>query len=96
MKAQKNQDGWWRFLDLCHACKNARQLDELLKLFLTIEEQEAIAGRYLIVKELLRGKKTQREMADELKVSIAKITRGSNMLKTTDDKLKRFIIETIL
>jgi TrpR family trp operon transcriptional repressor len=60
-----------------------------------MEEKSAIADRYLIIKGLLNGKKTQREMAETLKVSIAKITRGSNALKTIEPKLKAFLEKNI-
>jgi TrpR family trp operon transcriptional repressor len=60
-------------------------------LFLTIEEKEAMAARFLIVKALLEGKMPQREIAKTYKVSIAQITRGSNALKIIDAKLRKFL-----
>ena len=63
----------------------------LFDLFLTKAEQEDIALRYNIITELLSGKKTQREIAKEFHVSIAKITRGSNALRITDQKIKKII-----
>ena len=48
------------------------------------------AGRVLTNK-----KKTQREMAKDLQVSIAKITRGSNCLKGTGEDLRGFLINNI-
>jgi TrpR family transcriptional regulator, trp operon repressor len=76
-----NQAGWSSFLNLCLASKNETMLSSLFELLLTQEEKESIAMRYLIVVELLKQEKTQRGMAEELHVSIAKITRGSNELK---------------
>lgn len=56
-------------------------LMQLFDLFFTEEEKEALATRALIIDALLEAKQTQRDIAETLKVSISKITRGSNMLK---------------
>ena len=88
------EDGWRGFLSLCSEAKTPEELDELLGLFLTPEERKDVATRYLIVQELVRGKKTQREMAKELGVSIAKITRGSNYLKIISNHL-RGLLKTV-
>src|SRR5262245_38338503 len=82
----KNIEPHWRaFLKLCEQIKKPEQLDEFFELFLTSSEREELTLRYLIIKELLKGDKTQREIAKHLKVSISKITRGSNYLKMMDD-----------
>lgn len=88
------EDGWRGFLSLCSKAKTPEELNELLWLFLTAEEKKDIATRYLIIQELVRGQKTQREMAKDLGVSIAKITRGSNFLKMISKKLRR-LLETV-
>lgn len=85
------EDGWWGFLDLCLKSGSSKMLDELFDLLLTFSEREEIASRYLIVKELIKEKKTQREMSQELKVSIAKITRGSNCIKEISPALRSFL-----
>jgi TrpR family trp operon transcriptional repressor len=90
-----NQAGWHIFIQLCLASKNEKMLSSLLHLFLTQEEKESIATRCLIIKELLSQEKTQRDMADHLGVSIAKITRGSNELKRMPEKLIEFLKENI-
>jgi TrpR family trp operon transcriptional repressor len=87
----ESEDGWRGFLRLCSEAEGPQALDELLWLFLTPEERTDIATRYLIVRELLKGKKTQREMAKDLGVSIAKITRGSNFLKMISKDLRRLL-----
>jgi TrpR family trp operon transcriptional repressor len=90
-----NQAGWRIFTKLCLASKNEKMLSSLLDLFLTQEEKESIATRCLIVMELLKQEKTQRDMAEILHVSIAKITRGSNELKRMPPKLIEFLKENI-
>lgn len=86
-----DEDGWRRFLKLCQHAESLKQLEELFDCFLTIEEKENLATRYLLVKELLEKKKTQREIAEELGISISKLTRGSNTLKTISDSLRSFL-----
>ena len=90
-----DEDGWRRFIDLCLKAETPEKLSDLFHVFLTPEEREDLSKRLLIVKELLEGKKTQREMAKDLEVSIAKITRGSNELKGIDEKLKQFLKRTL-
>ncbi|WP_420420794.1 trp operon repressor [Simkania sp.] len=86
-----DEDGWWRFIRLCLKAKTPEKLSDLFHVFLTPEERADLSKRILIVQELLKGEKTQREMAKDLEVSIAKITRGSNELKGIDEKLKQFL-----
>lgn len=85
------EDGWQGFISLCLKAKMPKELDELFGLFLTPEERKDLSTRHLIVQELVRGKKTQREMAKDLGVSIAKITRGSNSLKMISKDLRRLL-----
>ncbi len=91
MKKTTEEDGWRSFLDLCLKAKSQKELGDLLDFFLTPTERSEVSTRCLIVRELLLGKKTQREMAKDLKVSIAKITRGSNILKTISADLRKLL-----
>lgn len=86
-------DGWNQFLALCRATESTQQLDQLFNLLFTLEEKDQLAMRVQLVKELLKKEKTQRQISQELKISIAKITRGSNALKTVDEALKAFILQ---
>lgn len=88
-----DKSGWLEFLELCVQVKQPGDLGHFFDLFLTIEEKEVLASRYLIIKTLLEGKLTQREIAAQYKVSIAQITRGSNALKIIDPKLKASLIQ---
>jgi len=80
----RKQSAWQLFLKLCTQLKTEKQFNDFFELFLTINEREEIATRYHIVKAMIDGKETQRDMAKKYKVSIAKITRGSNQLKMTN------------
>jgi len=88
---RNTKDNWRAFIKLCANVRDEKELVSLFDLFLTKAEQEDIALRYNIVAELLSGGKTQREIAKEFNVSIAKVTRGSNALRIADKKIKKII-----
>jgi len=92
----KHHEGWHDFLKLCLAAKDEKNLSELFDFLLTPEERESMSTRCLIVKDLLAEQQTQREIAKSLRVSIAKITRGSNELKRISGKLQRFLQQKLL
>lgn len=92
-KRQKGLDG---FVELLSSAKDKQAILLLLEVFLTPEEKDDLATRYLIVRELLQSKKTQRQIAKDLNVSIAKITRGSNELKRANRKILEYLSENIL
>lgn len=87
----EQEDGWWRFLALCLECDTPEQLDAFFTFILTSEEREDLASRYLLVKELVGGQKTQRQIAEDLGVSISKITRGSNALKILNNETREWL-----
>ena len=85
------EDGWRGFKELCQAAVREDKLDALLELFLTMEEQEDLALRFQLIKALLEAKLPQREIAKDLQISISKITRGSNALKTIKPIFREFL-----
>jgi len=87
----RDEEGWLMFLDLCLKTKTTSRLQELFDLFLTMEEKEHLASRMQIVRALLNEKLSQREISDQMQVSISQITRGSNALKIVNDDLLKFI-----
>lgn len=91
----ESKSGWLDFLELCSKIQSPGDLGQFFDLFLTIEEKEVLASRYLIVKALLEQKLTQREIAAKYQVSIAQITRGSNALKIIDPKLKTILMQLL-
>lgn len=86
------EERWTEFLQLCHQSKSVKELDEILSFFLTLDEKENIIDRYLITEALLKNELPQRQMAQVLNVSIAKITRGSNALKMMPGHLKKLLL----
>jgi TrpR family transcriptional regulator, trp operon repressor len=95
MKDESIEQGWNDFLSLCTKMRTVEQFNQLFALFLTFEERETSASRYQIVKALLEGELTQREIAETHQVSIAQITRGSNALKIVDPAFKKILKEKI-
>jgi len=87
--------GWDDFLTLFERAGSKAVLNELCGLLFTLEEKEQLSLRVELVNELLKGEKTQREISRDLNISIAKITRGSNALKTSSESLKKFIKESV-
>ena len=79
--------------EICSLLCSVRDTNEarsLLYDLLTPNERKAVSERWQIVKFLLRGK-TQREVRDKLKVSIAKVTRGSSVLQYGSGAFKKFL-----
>ena len=87
--SSKENKGWAEFLSLCTTFKKVEDFDHFFALFLTHEERETMASRFLIVKELLENNLTQRELSEQHHVSISQITRGSNAIKSLDEKFKK-------
>ncbi|EKE00716.1 MAG: Trp operon repressor [uncultured bacterium] len=92
MKSNMLVINWQSFIELILKIRTEKQLVELFDFLLTDAEQEDIAVRYAIIVELLAGKKTQREIAEQLKISTAKVTRGSNALRIADPEIKKIIV----
>jgi TrpR family trp operon transcriptional repressor len=63
-------------------------IESFLQGILTPAESADIAARWALVKSL-KGKKTQREIAKDLGISLCKITRGSRELKKPDSALQK-------
>lgn len=92
----KHHKGWATFIALCKEMKNEDKLSSLFDLLLTPQEKDSIAMRCLIIRELLKEEQTQRDIAKNLNVSIAKITRGSNELKRLPLSFLQYIKAKIL
>lgn len=81
------------FGDLCAliaSVRNAQDAKDLLIDLLTPQEIETISQRWQVVLQLAKGKK-QRDIARELGVSIAMVTRGSTMLKFGTGGFHKFL-----
>ncbi len=81
------------FAKLCAGAEKLGLLQEWFAFLFTPAELEAIFKRLVLTQALLDQKLTQREMAKNLSMSIAKITRGSNALKQISPELRIFLEE---
>jgi len=91
MKKKQVSCGWQKLLGWIQASQDLGLSNELMSFLLTPEEYESIALRTLLIEDLLLKKKPQRQIAADHQISIAKITRGSNALKTTSESLLQFL-----
>ena len=85
------ETGWNDFILKCLAQGNEQDLATFFDIFLTISEKVELGKRFNIIKELLHGQKTQREIARDIKVSIANVSRGANVLKTYPQNIKQLL-----
>ncbi len=92
----KSIEGWQQFSELCIASIKKNNFDAVMQFLLTPEEKEQLATRVLLIQQLLAGEKSQREIAHDLKISISKITRGSNELKRSDKAIITFLRKNLL
>lgn len=85
-----------QWLQLAKKAETLCVLDEFLRLFFTPQECEQLEKRYLLIDALMHDQCSQRAIAKELNVSIAKITRGSNALKHISPKLKNMLTHFLI
>ncbi|WP_228550611.1 trp operon repressor [Endozoicomonas sp. OPT23] len=87
-----NVEQWLKVVDLLQEQEDVAALRRILAVLLTPEEQDAIASRLSIMRALLAGNMSQREIAADQGVSIAKVTRCSNYLKRLSEEEKMLVI----
>lgn len=85
---------WDLFVKLCQKAKKKDCLEQLLHFLLTPEERAQVSARVSLTQALLQ-KTTQRDISDQLGISISKITRGSNALKNISPELEKFLTEEL-
>lgn len=95
MLSHSQEKSYEAFLQACARLKSVDQFKYFFELFFSPEERKDISNRYVIVKELLEGTKTQREIAKDHHISIAQITRGSNMLKVLNAEAIKLINKVV-
>lgn len=82
---------WQGLLQVFRSIKDPTLQDELFELFFTMHERKMLEDRYRIVKALLMSGLTQREIAEQLRVSITKMTDGSKALQITSEQLREHL-----
>lgn len=88
---QRDPKEWEQFLALLKQAVEEEKLEPFFSLFLTADERDSLGLRVQIVKSLLQGESSQREIQQNLNTSAATITRGSNMLKTLDQDFLQWV-----
>ncbi|MDP8078756.1 trp operon repressor [Phocoenobacter skyensis] len=88
---QRDPKEWHRFVSLLKQAVVEDKIDELLSMLLTVDECHSLGLRVQIVKALLEQEMSQREIQQSLNTSIATVTRGSNMLKTSDPQMLEWV-----
>jgi TrpR family transcriptional regulator, trp operon repressor len=78
-KYKSDSSGFSEFIDLVYSTRNREMLEDLLQGITTEAERVAIAHRLQIINKLLEGK-TQFEIAAEMGVGVATVTRGAKEL----------------
>lgn len=79
-----------QFLNLITEIEQTEDLGDILDLLLTPKEYQEIANRVEIFKKLDEGE-TQRNISDELEVSIATVTRGSREMQNKPQKVQKLL-----
>ena len=87
----KHKRIWKKLQMLIERSCQEKCLDQCLDLLLTMDEKDNLIKRYLIIEGILDGSMPQRQLAEELKISISKLTRGSNELKKIKPTLRSFL-----
>lgn len=70
--------------------KKPSLIDQALKELLTEKEYLDLSLRWSLLERLYEGK-SQRDISDEYRISLCKITRGSKILKSKRSICKKFI-----
>ncbi|MBA5764505.1 trp operon repressor [Vibrio sp. 404] len=91
MSQQPEYTDWQQVMDLIKHSTETGQHEMLLTMLLTPDERESLVARVNIVRELLKGELSQRQISQMLGVGVATITRGSNELKSKSNDEKQAI-----
>ncbi len=90
-----DENAWKKFITLTSSL-SLEELEVWFDLLLTPAEREDLHLRMQIIKGLLAENLPQRELAKTLNVSISKITRGSNALKSMPEPEKALLRQMML
>ncbi|MDO9790383.1 trp operon repressor [Glaesserella parasuis] len=88
---QRDPKEWQQFVDLLKQAVAEDKTDALLSMLLTTDERTSLGLRVQIVRALLENQISQREIQQQLNTSAVTITRGSNMLKTVEPDILKWI-----
>ncbi|MBI5447934.1 MAG: trp operon repressor [Gammaproteobacteria bacterium] len=95
MKNHSAEQSWRNFLKLCEKATIEKKFPEFLNFFLTPEERIDIGKRLAIIQALLSEEQSQRSIANNIEVSISKVTRGSMCIKKSSNAFIKFLKKII-
>lgn len=79
-------------IDIIKQLNNKREIETFFDEMFTKKELEKLQKRWRILNMLAQGK-TQRQIANELNVSLCKVTRGAKILKDKNAVVSKFLIK---
>ena len=85
-------DDFHELVDVFARTSNYEDMQKLFEELFTQREKYDFALRWRLLKDLHYGK-TQREIANDLGISLCKITRGSKILKSPESQIKKILQE---
>jgi len=85
-------DNLQEIIDIFSKTTDKREMRKLFDELFTSSEELDIAKRWYIMKELYKGT-SQRRIAQDMEVSLCKITRGSRILKDDDSAFRAILSE---
>lgn len=83
-------DNLQEIIEIFTQTSDRKEMRKLFDELFTISEEKDIAKRWYIMKELYKGT-PQRHIADDMEVSLCKITRGSRILKDEDSAFRAIL-----
>ena len=84
----------YQLVDIIKQIDSKNELNCFFKELLTQSEINTLSKRLRILKQLLLGH-TQRQIAQDLKVSLCKVTRGSKIIQDKNSVLKKYLIKEL-
>ena len=92
IRTEEEESAWQELLAIIASITDTEELSLFFEDMLTDREISDITDRYLLMEDLIKGK-SQRDIAQDRKMSLCKITRGSKMLKKQDGYMRRYLNE---
>lgn len=83
-------DNLQEIIDIFAETTDKNEMRKLFSELFTASEEKDIAKRWYIMKELYKGT-PQRHIAQDMEVSLCKITRGSRILKDEESAFRKIL-----
>lgn len=90
IRTEEEESAWQELLAIIASITDTEELSLFFEDMLTDREISDITDRYLLMEDLIKGK-SQRDIAQDRKMSLCKITRGSRMLKKKNGYMRKYL-----